>query len=153
MRLSGILIGLVALSLAACSTGVTTPSGSAGSNAPVTSQPADIMPTSITPLGRTYIDDKAVSIAWDSLEATRVVIDAAVDVCIQAPTSKLCWLKPGSPNALKIAGGLEGTKRWLLAARAAQKAGEAEGYRIAIDQASLAFQFVKDGIAAFKGSK
>lgn len=129
-----LLILAASLSLAAC-TGAG-PVASAGSTPADTSASA---PT--TPLASTTIDDQAIIFAYQTLD----VAASAADVLLATGV-----VKPGSPEALRLAGGLEGAKTWLGIASDAQKAGQADNYFAALAQGTAALHAAQVELAKMR---
>lgn len=111
----GIIVAVAALSLTACQ-------GLAGLLPPNMAAPP-------APLAKTVIDDQAVNFALESFDAALTLVDAAI------ATGRI---KAGSPQAVKLAGLIRTTMRFLGAADAAQRAGQAESYADAFRQARAA---------------
>lgn len=124
-----LLIAAAALSLSACA--ATGPVASAGS------APAQPSASAVTPLANTAIDDKAIVVAFQALDATATAADALLAAGV---------IQPGSQSALRLANGLESAKTWLNIASQAQKAAQAENYVAAIAQASAALTSVRSAI-------
>lgn len=133
-----ILCLAAALSLAACG-GSPGTVASAGST-PAQSSASAPASTSVSPLANTTLDDKAIIVAFEALDAAATAADALV--AAKAIT-------PGSPRAVTIANGLDGARKWLNIASAAQRAGQADNYVTAIAQAAAAVAGVR---AALKGN-
>ena len=83
------------------------------------------------PLAKTLIDEKGVVIALQSAD----VIATGVDQLVAAGV-----IVPGSPRALTIKSGLIALRSFLIAASAAQQAGNADTYAEAMTEAAKAFR-------------
>ncbi|MCP3731994.1 hypothetical protein M9978_16335 [Sphingomonas sp. MG17] len=83
------------------------------------------------------IDDKAVRIAFKSFDAALSVIDAFVATGA---------IVKNSPTAIRIRDGIRLTQRWLNAASAAQRVGDAKSYRAALEQAKAALAGVQSAL-------
>jgi len=118
-------VGL-AVSLAAC--GATGPVASTG---PAPAQP------STSPLSQTSIDDKAVIVAFEALDAAASAADALLAAGVIAP---------GSTTALRLADSLSAAKTWLNTASIAQRAGQAENRAAALAQAAAALAAVRQAL-------
>jgi hypothetical protein len=97
-------------------------------------------PASITHLGNTLIDDKAVAVAYVALDATTTLVDGAV------AAGKLV---PRSATALRVANALDAARHAINAASDAQRAGQADNYATAITQATAA---LSEARAAIQGA-
>lgn len=83
------------------------------------------------PLAKTLIDEKGVLMALQSTD----VIATGVDRLVAAGV-----FVPGSPKALTIRSGLVALRTFLKAASAAQKAGNANSYAVAMTEAAKSFR-------------
>jgi hypothetical protein len=139
-------IGIIAACLAACG-------GPAGNIASAGSSPASPAvvavadatlppPAAISPTATTTIDDAAVEFAWDALDAAAYAADTAL---VLKPSLR------GTPAAIRLADALEGASTWLTIASQAQRASQAENYRVALSQAGAAVANAKTALAALKG--
>lgn len=123
MRRMMMLGAMLALGLAACAP-APAPSPAPAPHVHVTTGPA------ITaPLRNTNGDERMILVAYQTADAILGAVDLLVD------TGKI---KPGSPQALRVASALKTAKAALYAAALAQRAGNATNYRDAMDDAEAA---------------
>ncbi len=94
-------------------------------------------PATIT--SKTTIDEKAVRLAFLSFEGTLVVINERIDA------NKITF---NSPNAVKMRDAILLVKDGLVAASAAQRAGQAASYRQGLVQAQIALAALRSAIAS-----
>lgn len=78
-------------------------------------------------LARTTIDDQAIVFAYQALDTVASAIDLAITAGV---------VKPGTPKAIALANGLDGTRNWLNTASSLQKAGQADNAFAAWQQAT-----------------
>jgi hypothetical protein len=89
-------------------------------------------------LGPTIIDEKAINLAFSTLETLATVSKSLVATGM---------ITPGSVKALAIADGLEKTLAFLQAASTAQRAGNTNNYLKAISEAQRAYTQVQAALA------
>jgi hypothetical protein len=89
------------------------------------------------PLGHTALDEKGINIALKSADA----LASAVDLLVATKA-----LTPGTPKALTVKAGLLALKNGLVAASAAQRAGNATSYEEALRNAETALAAVKSAL-------
>lgn len=163
LRLSGLLCLAIAASLSACgpSGGVASPGSTPGSGggdihgSPVEMSPqlpqASFVsavesvvrtPAAISPTAKTTIDDAAIAVAWDALDNAAY----AVDVLLAAKPKVA-----GTPIAKQLAQALEGASTWLTIASQAQRASQADNYRVALKQVSAAMSNATAALVELKG--
>lgn len=83
------------------------------------------------------IDDKAIRIVFLAFDGTLSIIDGIV------ATGQLA---KNSPAAVRLRDAIRLTQRWLNAASAAQRVGDARSYRAALDQAQRALFAVQTAL-------
>lgn len=119
----------MAATLAACS-----PQTVAGALDTVASAPA--------PAERTTIDEKAVTLAAQTVDALALTASALVQARV---------IVPGSPLALRLAKALDVARDGVNAAELARQAGSAGSYAVALDRALAAVAEIKAIVAEVKG--
>lgn len=92
-------------------------------------------PAAIT--AKVTIDDKAIRVAFLSFDGALSVIDAFVATGA---------VKKNSPTAIALRDAIRLTQRWLNAASAAQRVGDARSYREALEQAQRALSGVQTAL-------
>lgn len=95
------------------------------------------------PLAQTTIDDKALDVAWKSLDAALDGINLALD------------LKPaliGTPGAKRVANAIDAVTAALTAAEHAAAAGSTTDYVTALAQAKSAYAELRLALQALKGA-
>lgn len=103
------------LALAGCNLGsLFTPPATGATAAPV------------TPLGNTAVDEQSIQFAYNALDVATKGAHALVVTKV---------VTPGSPTALKLADGLDTTRKWLNLADDARRAGNATSAAAAFKQA------------------
>lgn len=90
------------------------------------------------PLGQTILDEKAITLAAQAVDAVAISASALVKVGL---------IKPGTPAALKLAAGLDLARDSVNAAEKARQAGSATNYVTAINRALAAVKDIKAIIA------
>lgn len=90
------------------------------------------------PLERTTIDEKAVTLAAQSVDAVALSVTALVKAGV---------IKPGTPTAIKIASALDTARDAVNTAEKARQAGSATNYLTAIARANAAVSEIKAIIA------
>jgi hypothetical protein len=99
--------------------------------------------STVSPLASTTIDDAAIAVAYDALDTAAYAADA------------LLAAKPsvaGTVGAKRLADALEGSSKWLRIASQAQRAGQAENYRAALEQAKAALAGARSALGTLKGN-
>lgn len=98
-------------------------------------------PSAISPGAATLIDDNAVVTAFEALDLAA----SAAETAIAFKPSLI-----GTPAAIKLADGLQGTRDWLKIASQAQRAQQATSYYAALEQARAALAGAKSALANLK---
>jgi hypothetical protein len=98
---------------------------------------ASIGSTPPAPLAHTSLDEKGINLALKSADA----IATAVDLLVAAKA-----IVPGTPRALTVKRGLLALRGGLVAASAAQRAGNATSYDEAIRNAEAALAAVQSAL-------
>lgn len=162
LRLAGLMCLAAAASLSACgpSGGVASPGSTpaaGGSTAPIehnapaldtaanaVAAVADATlppPAAISPTAKTTIDDAGIAVAWEALDTAAYAADTLL-----AAKPKVA----GTPAAKQLAGALEGASTWLTIASQAQRASQAENYRVALEQAKAALAGAQAALATLR---
>jgi hypothetical protein len=102
------------------------PLGGCAGLAPLLAAGTAMAPQPPAPLASTEIDDNAVNFALESFDASLYLVDAAIE------TGRIT---PGSPQAKSLAALIRKVMRFLGAADAAQRAGQASSYAEAFREA------------------
>ena len=118
-----LLVAVVALALAACTTGEAV--RSAGSIAASAADAAGVP----VPATTSALDEKALTLAAKAVDAAALSASALVRVGV---------IEPGSPTALRLAGALDTARDGVNAAALAREAGNATTYSAALDKATAA---------------
>ena len=118
-----LLVAVVALALAACTTGEAV--RSAGSIAASAADAAGVP----VPATTSALAEKALTLAAKAVDAAALSASALVRVGV---------IEPGSPTALRLAGALDTARDGVNAAALAREAGNATTYSAALDKATAA---------------
>ena len=111
----------------------------AGCSPSILAGAADVVSTAPAPLERTVLDEKAVTLAAQAVDAAAISASAMVRVGI---------ITPGSPTALKLARALDTARDGVNAAELARQAGSASSYSVALDKALAAVADLKTILAS-----
>lgn len=126
MRRNLFATALACLALMACAP-VTE---SASSAPPPATAQLDKLPTVLTPLAGTRVDEEALRAAYKTADAGLYVVDFL---------RSFGWINDGSPKAIALADRLENVQRWLNAADTALQAGNQASATAAFAKASEAY--------------
>jgi hypothetical protein len=96
-----------------------------------------IVSTPPAPLSHTSLDEKAINLALKSADAIATAVDLLVAVK---------QIVPGTPRALNVKRGLLALRDGLVAASAAQRAGNATSYEEALRNAEAALAAVQSAL-------
>lgn len=101
---------------------------------------ADTVSTPPAPMERTVIDEKAITLAAQAVDAAALSANALVRAGL---------IRPGGQTAIKLAMALDAARDGVNAAEAARRAGSAASYAQAMDHARAAIAEIKAIIATF----